>query len=119
MVALKKILAKLKENKLIISSNSIWSFPVVLVPKKNNDWRMCVDYRQLNNVTIKDSYELPLIDEIFMFIGKNAKVLSTIDLFSGYHQIPMHIDDQDKATFTTMFGNYKFCVTLPLHFNAK
>jgi len=119
MVALKKILAKLKENKLIISSNSIWSFPVVLVPKKNNDWRMCVDYRQLNNVTIKDSYALPLIDEIFMFIGKNAKVLSTIDLFSGYHQIPMHIDDQDKATFTTMFGNYKFCVTLPLHFNAK
>ena len=110
MVALKKILDKLKENKLIVSSNSTWSFPVVLVPKKNNDWRMCVDYRQLNNVTIKDSYALPLIDEIFMFIGKNAKVLSTIDLFSGYHQIPMHIDDQDKTTFTTMFGNYKFCV---------
>ncbi len=110
MVALKKILIKLKNNKLIVPSNSTWSFPVVLVPKKNNDWRMCVDYRQLNNVTIKDSYALPLIDEIFMFIGKNAKVLSTIDLFSGYHQVPMYIDDQDKTTFTTMFGNYKFRV---------
>ena len=110
MVALKKILIKLKENQLIVSSDSPWSFPVVLVPKKNNDWRMCVDYRQLNNITVKDSYALPLIDEIFMFIGQNAKVLSTIDLFSGYHQVPMYEGDQDKTTFTTMFGNYKFCV---------
>ena len=108
--ALKKILIKLIENKLIEPSYSSWAFPVVLVPKKNGDWRMCVDFRALNNITIKDSYALPLIDDILMFIGKNAKILSTIDLFSGYHQVPMNPDDKDKTTFTTMFGNYKFCV---------
>ena len=108
--ALKEILIKLIENKLIEPSYSSWAFPVVLVPKKNGDWRMCVDFRALNNITIKDSYALPLIDDILMFIGKNAKILSTIDLFSGYHQVPMNPDDKDKTTFTTMFGNYKFCV---------
>ena len=108
--ALKKILTQLLENRLIEPSFSSWAFPVVLVPKKNGDWRMCVDFRALNNITIKDSYALPLIDDILMFIGNNAKVLSTIDLFSGYHQVPMNPDDKDKTTFTTMFGNYKFCV---------
>ena len=53
-----------------------------------------------------------MIDDILTFIGSNAKFLSTIDLFSGYHQVPMHLDDTDKTTFTTMFGNYKFCVML-------
>jgi len=108
--ALKKILIKLMENKLIEPSYSSWAFPVVLVLKRNGDWRMRVDFRALNNITIKDSYALPLIDDILMFIGNNAKVLSTIDLFSGYHQVPMNPDDKDKTTFTTMFGNYKFCV---------
>ena len=108
--ALKSILINLIKNKLIIPSGSSWAFPVVLVPKKNGDWRMCVDFRALNNITIKDSYSLPLIDDILTFIGSNAKFLSTIDLFSGYHQVPMHPDDTDKTTFTTMFGNYKFCV---------
>ena len=48
-----------------------------------------MDYRKLNNVTIKDAYALPLIDDIFNYIGNNSQYLSTIDLFSGYHQIPM------------------------------
>ena len=75
--------------------------------KKNGDWRLCVDYRKLNNLKIKDSYALPLIDDILTFIG-NAKILSTIDLFSGYHQIPMATEDKDKTVFTTMFGNFNF-----------
>jgi len=78
-----------------------------LVLKKNGDWRLCVDYRKLNNLKIKDSYALPLIDDILTFIG-NAKILSTIDLFSGYHQIPMATEDKDKTVFTTMFGNFNF-----------
>ena len=110
MEALKIQLIKLINNNLIEPSNSPWSSPVVLVPKKNKDWRMCVDYRRLNNVTIKDSYALPLIDEIFMYIGNNAKVLSTIDLYSGYHQIPMAEEDKEKTSFTTVFGNYNFRV---------
>ena len=108
---LKQELIKLIENYLIEPSFSSWSSPVVLVPKKNgNKWRLCVDYRKLNNVTIKDAYALPLIDDIFNYIGNNSQYLSTIDLFSGYHQIPMAEEDKDKTAFTTMFGNYNFRV---------
>ncbi|OUM56525.1 hypothetical protein PIROE2DRAFT_31288, partial [Piromyces sp. E2] len=60
--ALKNEIIKLINNNLIVPSNSPWSSPVVLVPKKNNQVRMCVDYRQVNNCTIKDAYSLPLID---------------------------------------------------------
>ena len=110
-MALKEILTFLINNRLIEPSFSAWSFPVVLVPKKNNkDWRMCVDYRKLNNITIKDSYSLPLIDEILLQIGNNSQILSTIDLFSGYHQIPMAPEDKEKTAFTTMYGNYNFRV---------
>jgi len=62
---LKEEITKLINKGLIEPSESEWSFPVVLVPKKNGKWRMCVDYRKVNNVTIKDAYSLPLIDEIF------------------------------------------------------
>jgi len=107
--ALKQQLTTLLENKLIEPSHSSWSFPVVLVEKKNKEWRMCVDYRQLNKITIKDSYALPLIDDILSLIG-NVRILSTLDLYSGYHQIPMNTEDKEKTAFTTMFGNYNFLV---------
>jgi len=70
---------------------------------------MCVDYRGLNQNTIKDAYVLPRVDDIFYSIGKNAKVLFTLDLYLGYHQIPMY-PDMDKTCFTTTFGNYNFRV---------
>ena len=108
--ALKKILTTLYKNKLIEPSCSSWSSPVVLVPKKDNDYRMCVDYRRLNQNTIKDAYALPRVDDILYSIGKNAKILSTLDLYSGYHQIPMYPPDMDKTCFTTPFGNYNFRV---------
>ena len=109
-IALKKILKKLIRDWLIEPSSSQWSSPIVLVPKKNKDWRLCVDYRKLNDLTIKDSYSLPLIDDILSLAGDNIKILSTIDLYSGYHQIPMDTADKDKTAFTTMFGNYNFRV---------
>ena len=108
--ALKQEITKLIENGLIEPSNSPWSSPVVLVLKKNKKWRMCVDYRKLNNVTIKDSYALPIIDEILFSMGRRVKIFTTIDLFSGFHQIPMNKEDIPKTTFTTMFGNYQFKV---------
>ena len=61
---------------------------------------MYVDYRRVNSLTEKDAYALPPIDNILSYIGKN-KVLSTIDLFSGYHQVPMYPEDQDITCFTT------------------
>ena len=108
--ALKQEITKLIKNKLIEPSSSPWSSPVVLVLKKNKKWRMCVDYRKLNNVTIKDSYALPIIDSILFSIGRKVMVFTTIDLFSGFHQIPMNKEDIPKTTFTTMFGNYQFRV---------
>jgi len=67
-----------------------------------------VDYRKLNNVTIKDTYAVSLISDIFNYIGNNSQYLFTIDLFSGFHQIPMTEEDKDKTAFTTMFGSYNF-----------
>jgi len=69
-----------------------------------------VDFRKLNTITIKDAYALPLIDEILFSIGTEVKVFTTIDLFSGFHQIPMYKDDIPKTSFTTMYGNYQFRV---------
>jgi len=108
--ALKEELTKLLENNLIEPSCSPWSSPVILVPKKNKKWRMCIDFRKLNDITVKDAYCLPLIDEILFSIGRKVKVFTTIDLFSGFHQIPMNEEDIPKTSFSTIYGNYQFKV---------
>jgi len=106
---LKEELTKLIEKKLIEPSYSEWSSPVVLVPKHNGKWRMCVDYRRVNEVTEKDSYSLPNIDEIFDSLD-GAKIFTTMDLYSGYHQILMDEESIEVTSFTTKFGNYQFKV---------
>ena len=68
-----------------------------------------MDYRRVNSLTEKDAYALPLIDDILSYIGRN-RVLLTIDLFSGYHQVPMFPEDQEITCFTTLYGNYNFKV---------
>ncbi|OUM69806.1 hypothetical protein PIROE2DRAFT_37884, partial [Piromyces sp. E2] len=70
---------------------------------------MCVNYRRLNAITVKDSYALPFIDELLESVH-GATVFSALDLFSGYHQIPMDPKDIEKTAFTTKFGNYNFKV---------
>jgi len=72
--------------------SKLYTSPIVLVPKKNGRWRLYVDYRLINNITTKDAYSLPKIQKIFDAL-KDATIFSTIDLFSGYHQIPMFVDD--------------------------
>ena len=108
-LALKKEIKKLLDHGLIVPSRSPWAFPVLLVKKKNGEWRMCVDYRKLNEITIKDAYALPFIDELLESVH-GAKIFSALDLFSGYHQIPMDPKDVEKTAFTTKFGNYNFVV---------
>ena len=68
-----------------------------------------MDYRRVNSLTEKGAYALPLIDDILSYIGRN-RVLLTIDLFSGYHQVPMFPEDQEITCFTTLYGNYNFKV---------
>ena len=97
---MKEELKKLIYKGLFAPSHSPWSSPIVLVSKKNGKWRLCIDYRLLNKITKKDAYAIPIVQEIFDAL-KDAIIFSTIDLFSGYHQIPMYKDDQELTSFTT------------------
>jgi hypothetical protein len=81
-----------------------WLANLVLVRKKNNEWRMCVDYTDLNKHCPKDPFGLPLIDEV-VDLTTDCKLLSFLDCYSGYHQISLR-EDQIKTSFITPFGAY-------------
>ena len=103
-IALKEFL-KLESQGIIRRSNSPWASPLHMVPKKNGDWRPCVDYRRLNAAMTHDSY--PLLQD-FTSRLHNCTVFSTIVLIKGYHQIPMHKDDIQKTAIITPFGLFEF-----------
>nr|AAS90689.2 putative polyprotein [Oryza sativa Japonica Group] len=90
-------------------STSPWGAPVIFVEKKDKTKRMCVDYRALNEVTIKNKYPLPRIDDLFDQL-KGAKVFSKIDLRSAYHQLIIREEDIPKTAFTTRYGLYECTV---------
>jgi hypothetical protein len=90
-------------------SSSPWASPVVLVKKKNGNLRFCVDYRRLNAVTKKDSYPLPRIDDIFDSLT-GARWFSSLDLASGYWQVPVAEEDREKTAFVTKVGTFEFNV---------
>lgn len=104
-----KIVADLLEKKFIVPSKSPCSSPVVLVRKKDNTYRLCVDYRALNSVTVKDPFPLPRIDNLLAKIGSST-IFTTLDLHSGYHQIPMKESDRFKTAFVTPNGKYEYTV---------
>jgi len=91
-------------------SSSPWAAPIHLVKKTTGDWRLCGDYRGLNNVTVPDAYPLPLLQQ-FSSTLNNKTVFSTIDLKSAYHQIPVAKDDILKTAIRTPFGSYEFLRT--------
>ena len=86
-----------------------WLANVVVVPKKGNKWRVCVDYTDLNDACPKDSFPLPRIDQI-VDASTGHGMLSFLDAFSGYHQIPMHPSDAEKMSFITPHGLYYYNV---------
>src|SRR5512142_650567 len=90
-------------------STSPWGAPVIFVEKKDKTKRMCVDYRALNEVTIKNKYPLPRIDDLFDQL-KGATVFSKIDLRSGYHQLRIREEDIPKTAFTTRYGLFECTV---------
>jgi hypothetical protein len=109
LAELKKQLQELLDKGFIRPSTSPWGCPALFVKKKDESLRMCVDYRPLNAVTIKNKYPLLRIDVLFdQLVG--AKVFSKIDLRSGYHQIKIRANDIPKTAFSTRYGLYEFLV---------
>ncbi|KAH9801810.1 hypothetical protein KPL71_001167 [Citrus sinensis] len=106
---LKVQLQELVERGFIRPSVSPWGAPVLFVKKKDGTFRLCINYRQLNKVTIRNKYPLPHIDDLFYQL-QGAKVFSKIDLRSGYHQLRIKDVDVPKTTFRTRYGHYEFLV---------
>jgi hypothetical protein len=94
------------KNGLVEPSYSPWSSPPLLVKKKDGTWRFCVDYRELNNVTKKDKYPLPRIDDALDPLGK-SRYFTTLDLACGYWQIPVAPEDREKTAFSTQRGHFQ------------
>ena len=104
LAELKKQFKELQQISFIRPSSSPWGAPVLFVKKKDGSMRFCVDYRALNEVTIKNKYPLPRIDDLFDQL-KGAKYFSKIDLRLGYFQLKIRESDIPKSAFITRYGN--------------
>ncbi|GJR47199.1 reverse transcriptase domain-containing protein [Tanacetum coccineum] len=102
-------LQELQDKGFIRPSNSPWGVPVLFVKKKDGSLRMCIDYRELNKLMVKNRYPLPRIDDLFDQL-QGSRFFSKIDLRSGYHQLRVHEDDIPKTAFRTRYGHFEFTV---------
>ena len=102
-------LQELLDKGLIRLSTSPWGSPVLFEKNKDKTLRLCIDYRQLNRVTIKNRYPLPRIDDLFDQL-RGARVYSKIDLRTGYHQLRVREIDIPKTAFRTRYGHFEFTV---------
>ncbi|GJZ25624.1 putative reverse transcriptase domain-containing protein [Tanacetum coccineum] len=109
MKELSEQLQELSDKGFIRPSSSPWGAPVLFVKKKDGSFRMCIDYRELNKLTVKNRYPLPRIDDLFDQL-QGSSVYSKIDLRSGYHQLRVREQDIPKTAFRTRYGHYEFQV---------
>ncbi|GJS32255.1 putative reverse transcriptase domain-containing protein [Tanacetum coccineum] len=107
MKELSEQLKELSDKGFIRPSSSPWGAPVLFVKKKDGSFRMCIDYRELNKLTVKNRYPLPRIDDLFDQL-QGSSVYSKIDLRSGYHQLRVREEDIPKTAFRTRYGHYEF-----------
>ncbi|GJX20094.1 putative reverse transcriptase domain-containing protein [Tanacetum coccineum] len=107
MKELSEQLKELSDKGFIRPSSSPWGAPVLFVKKKDGSFRMCIDYRELNKLTVKNRYPLPRIDDLFDQL-QGSSVYSKIDLRSGYHQLRVREEDIPKTSFRTRYGHYEF-----------
>ncbi|GFW89534.1 retrovirus-related Pol polyprotein from transposon 17.6 [Trichonephila clavipes] len=104
---LKQEIDRLLSEGIIEECESPYASPVVLIPKPNGTFRLCIDYRKLNEITVADTYPLPRMDDL-LHQGKLTPFMSTFDLRAEYHQVKVHVEDQDKTAFVCPFGTYRF-----------
>nr|GFC96730.1 putative reverse transcriptase domain-containing protein [Tanacetum cinerariifolium] len=109
MKDLSEQLKELSDKGVIRPSSSPWGAPVLSVKKKDGSFRMCIDYRELNELTVKNRYPLPRIDDLFDQLQRTS-VYSKIDLRLSYHQLRVREEDIPKTTFETRHGHYEFQV---------
>jgi hypothetical protein len=121
LAELKLQLKELLDKGYIHLSSSPWGCPALFVKKKDQSFRLCVDYQPLNAITIKNKYLLPRIDILFDQLT-SAKIFSKVDLCSGYHQIKIRPEDVPKTAFSTRYWLYEYLVisfgltNAPAHF---
>jgi hypothetical protein len=121
LAELKLQLKELLDKGYIHLSSSPWGYPALFVKKKDQSFRLCVDYQPLNAITIKNKYLLPRIDILFDQLT-SAKIFSKVDLCSGYHQIKIRPEDVPKTAFSTRYWLYEYLVisfgltNAPAHF---
>jgi deoxyuridine 5'-triphosphate nucleotidohydrolase len=103
---------RLMSNGIVRKSKSPWASPIVIIPKKDGKGgftpRMCVDYRKLNEITVKDAHPLPRISDILEYIPPGSCLFSTFDLYMGYHQVGMSPEAIERSAFVTPDGHYEF-----------
>ncbi|GKD96116.1 hypothetical protein Tco_1380013, partial [Tanacetum coccineum] len=100
---------ELQDKGFIGPSSSPWGAPVWFIKKKDGSFKMCINYRELNKLTVKNRYPLPRIDDLFDQLQWPQFFLK-IDLRSGYHQLRVHEDDIQKNAFRTRYGQFKFTI---------
>ncbi|GFY05874.1 retrovirus-related Pol polyprotein from transposon opus [Trichonephila clavipes] len=104
---LKREIDRLLAEGIIEECESPYASPVILIPKPNGTFRLCIDYRKLNEITVADTYPLPRMDDL-LHQAKLTPFMSTLDLRAGYHQVKVHVEDQDKTAFVCPFGTYHY-----------
>ncbi|GKC00157.1 reverse transcriptase domain-containing protein, partial [Tanacetum coccineum] len=109
MKELAEQLKELSKKGFIRPSSSPWRAPILFVKKKDGSFRMCIDYRELNKLTVKNRYPLPRIDDLFDQL-QGSSIYSKVDLRSGYHQLRVREEDIPKTAFRTRYGHYEFQV---------
>ncbi len=105
---MEELIKDMLDQGVIQESNSPWSSPLFLVPKKDGTLRPVLDFRRVNEVTVDDHYPLPVLRGLLMFLGRGNKVFSSLDLLSGHWQLPIALGSREVTAFSTPNGHFEW-----------